>query len=198
MGEALIKGGAIREFLVWYERRFGPDSLRSMAQRVPADCAALLDPDEPVEHLLAASWYPARLVHAMLDVIREDHGDAQLDRLIREATREVVKNRMTSVYKVLFKHLVSPEMYALTVPRMWRQLHDTGERSLTIDRPGHGISRMANWPAHHPALCTLSQELMCAVFEAMGCKSVRLAPLECIARGATGNACSYEVTWDPT
>jgi hypothetical protein len=196
MGEAMIKGGAIREFFAWYERKFGEGSIRHMARQVPADLAPLLDPDEPVVHFLASSWYPARLVHSMLDTMNEGRSELEIERLGRDATRHVVSNGMNSVYRVLLSKLGSPEIYARMIPRMWRQLHDTGDRSLVITGPGHATSRIMRWEGHHPTLCMLSTQLMCAIFEEMGCRDVRWRRVRCIGRtGPASGECVYDVTW---
>ena len=194
MGEAMIKGGAIREFFAWYERKFGIESVREMAKRVPPDLAALVDPDDPIVHLLAASWYPARLVHSMLDTMHDGRSEQEMERFARESTRDVVKNRMSSVYRVLFQKLGSPEIYALMIPRMWRQLHDTGDRSLEITGEGRATSRVSRWEGHHPTLCMLSVQLMSAIFEEMGCRDVRWRRVRCIGR-ATAGECVYDVSW---
>jgi hypothetical protein len=194
MGEARIKGGAIREFFAWYEGRFGPDSIRQMARQVPADLAALVDPDEPVVHFLASSWYPARLVHSMLDTMNEGRSELEIERLARDATRHVVAHGTNSVYRFLLEKLGSPQIYAAMIPRMWRQLHDTGDRTVEIVEDGRATSRIANWAGHHRVLCMLSTSLMCAIFEQMGKKNVRWSCVHCIARGG-GNECVYEVTW---
>lgn len=190
----MIKGAAIREFFAWYERRFGVESVRAMAARVPEELRDALDPDEPIVRILPASWYPASLVHAMLDALAEGRTPLEVDRLAREASREVVKNGMNGVYRFLFPKLVSPEMYARMIPRLWRQLHSTGERSLTIVGEGEADSRIARWPGHHPLLCALTNELMCAIFEAMGCRNVRWERVRCITRDG-GGECVSKVTW---
>lgn len=194
MGEAMIKGGAIREFFAWYERKFGVEGVRHMARNVPPDLAALLDPDDPIVNFLAASWYPARLVHAMLDAMHEGRTEQEMERFAREATRDVVKNHMSSVYRVLFQRLGSPEIYARMIPRLWRQLHDSGVRSLEIVGEGQATSRVSRWDGHHPMLCTLSVQLMVAIFEEMGCRDVRARRVRCIGR-TSGGECVYEVSW---
>ena len=194
MGEAMIKGGAIREFFAWYEGKFGLDSLRHMARQVPPDLAPLVDPDDPVVHFLAASWYPARLVHSMLDTMNEGRSELEIERLARDATRHVVAHGMNSVYRVLLKKLGSPQIYAAMIPRMWRQLHDSGDRSVEIVEDGRAISKVANWAGHHRVLCMLSTSLMCAIFEQMGKKNVKWTCTRCISRDG-GSECVYEVRW---
>lgn len=192
--EPKIKGGAIREFFTWYERRFGADHVRAMAARVPEDLRGLLDPDEPIVKILPASWYPASLVHAMLDAIAEERSQVELERLAKEASRDLVKNGMNSVYRFVLAKLVSPEMYARMIPRLWHQLHTTGERKLEIVAEGEAKSTIARWPGHHPTLCALTNELMCAIFEAMDCKNVRWERVRCITRDG-GDECVSTVTW---
>lgn len=192
--EPTIKGAAIREFFTWYEARFGIEAVRRMAAAVPEDLRTLLDPDEPIVHLLPSSWYPARLVHAMLDAIAAEHGLTAMERIAREATREVVAHGTNSVYRFLLAKLVSPEMYARMIPRLWRQLHGSGDRSVTIVSEGLAESRIARWPGHHPLLCVLTNELMCAIFEAMGCRNVRWQRERCISRDG-GTECVSKVTW---
>lgn len=192
--EPMIKGGAIREFFAWYERRYGVESVRTIAARVPEGLRDVLDPDEPIVHLLPSSWYPASLVHVMLDALGEDRSPIELERLTKEASRDVVKNGMNSVYRFLLEKLVSPEMYARMIPRLWRQLHSTGERSMEIVGEGEARSRIARWPGHHPTLCALTNELMCAIFEEMGCRNVRWERVRCITRDG-GNECVATVKW---
>lgn len=196
MGEAMLKGAAIREFFAWYEGKFGIENVRAMARRVePAELRTLLDPDDPIVRFLPSSWYPARLVHAMLDIAMEGRTELEIERFMRDSTRHVVKNGMGSVYRSLLSKLGSPQIYARMIPRMWRQLHDTGERSVVIDEEGHATSTVAHWAGHHPVLCTLSTALMCAIFEEMGKKNLKWTCVHCIGHAKSGDTCVYEVTW---
>lgn len=190
-----MKGGAIREFFAWYQQKFGLEGVREMARRVePPELRALLDPDDPIVNFLASSWYPARLVHVMLEIGMEGRTELEVERLARDAARHVVANSMGSAYRAILKKLGSPQIYARMIPRMWRQLHDTGDRSVIITSEGHATSKIANWAGHHRLVCLLSTALMCAIFEQMGCKNVKWSCVHCIARGG-GNECVYEVEW---
>lgn len=193
--EAMIKGGAIREFFAWYQQKFGLERVRAMARQMPEELRPLLDPDDPIVHFLASSWYPARLVHAMLELAMEGRTELETQRWARDATRHVVKHGMNSVYRVLLSKLGSPEIYARMVPRMWRQLHDSGDRSVVITGEGRATSRIANWRGHHALLCLLSTDLMCAVFEEMGCRNVKWRRVQCLSHGGGGSECVYEITW---
>jgi hypothetical protein len=197
MAEAMMKGGAIREFFAWYQEKFGIENVREMARRVePAELRALLDPDDPIVNFLASSWYPARLVHAMLEIGMEGRTELEVERLSREAARYVVANGMGSAYRAILRRLGSPQIYARMIPRLWRQLHDSGDRSLVISEDGHATSKIANWAGHHPLVCMLSTALMCAIFEQMGRKNVKWTCVHCIGRPpGAGRECVYEVTW---
>jgi hypothetical protein len=196
MREAMMKGGAIREFFAWSERKFGIESVRSMARKIePAELRSLLDPDDPIVHFLPSSWYPARLVHAMIDIAIEGRTETEVERLARDAARHVVANGMSTVYRVLLEKLGSPQIYARLIPRMWRQMHDTGDRSLEIEHDGRATSKVARWAGHHPILCMSATSLMCAVFEQMGKKNVKWTRVHCIARPGGSDECVYEVTW---
>ena len=86
------------------------------------------------------------------------------------------------------------QFYAAMIPRMWRQLHDSGDRSVEIVEDGRAISKVANWAGHHRVLCMLSTSLMCAIFEQMGKKNVKWTCTRCISRDG-GSECVYEVRW---
>jgi len=189
MGEPMIKGGAIAEFLAWYQRKRGDEGVREVARRAPPDLAHLFDPDDPM-HILPSSWYPVRLVHAALDTITDGMTPTEIEVLAKEAARDRVQHGMSSVYRFLFQTLGTPEVYAKMIPRMWRQLHDSGDRAVKILGDGKAISTVANWRGHHPVLCLLTVELMCAIFQEMGCKNVRWKRITC-----GGSECRYEVTW---
>ena len=132
MTEPMMKGGVLREYAEWYEAQHGSDRMRELAARLPEDLRGLLDPDEPTVKLLAASWYPARICHLVLDLLTEGMSDAQIERLARDSTRQLVARGMSSVYRFVLRRMVTPELYALSVDRIWRQWHTTGQRSVEI------------------------------------------------------------------
>ena len=194
MPEPMIKGGVIRDFVEWYGARYGVDSVRRLGEKLPAPFQAMLDLDDPAYKLLGSSWYPARLVHAMLDVLASDKTPQEMARFLHEANRGFVKEGATkSVYRFFLQKLVTPEMYAVCVPRFWRQWHSTGERRMKIVRKGLAESYVSRWPGHHPHLCTMTIETMCAVFETMGCTGVTWERLYCVSDGAS--ECKTIVKW---
>ena len=188
----MIKGGVIREVIAWYATRHGEDRVVVLRDRLAPDVQEWIDPAHPLESLLPASWYPARLVHGLLEAVAKDHTEAEIGAILREASRSVIR-RGGGVYRVLLAKLLTPDLYALAVPRFWRQLHTTGVRSMRITGPCEAESRIEDWAGHHPLLCTCVIETMCAIFEHMGKQDVAWTRLSCVSKG--GAACVTRLTW---
>lgn len=193
MAEPMMKGAVLREFVDWYEARYGKDRMRALADRLPDDLRSELDPDEPIVRLLGASWYPARLSHLLLDTLTEGMSEAQIRTLARESTRHVVARGAGGIYGFVLRRLVTPEIYALSVPRLWRQLHSTGDREVTVTSAAAATSSVRRWSGHHPVLCTFTIETMCAVFEVMGKTDLRWERTACVSRGS--KECVTLLTW---
>lgn len=189
----MIKGGAILELLAWYEDTRGASEMRALSRRLPPELGALVDPDRPVSGLLGSSWYPSRLVWALLDDLAANRSEAEVRRLVKEATRWAVRRGTKGLYGFILEKLATPEMYSLAVPRLWKQLHTTGERRMRVVGPGEAESAVSRWPGHHRHLCTLTIELMCAVFERMGLRDVTWERASCVAEG--GAECVTRVRW---
>lgn len=184
----------IREFLVWYTENHGQDRIRELVEGAREDLRRYLGGPDPIANLLAASWYPARLAYLILDKVTEGFPETAIATQAKGAARALVKRQMgNGVYRFFLKRVVTPQLYAASVPRMWRQLHSTGDRRMRITGQGTAESSVSNWTGHHPVLCTITLETMCAVFDLMGCKDVRYKRVTCVSRGAT--ECTTQVTW---
>lgn len=190
-----MKGAVLREFVEWYASNHGEERMRALAERLPEDLRRELDPSEPGVKLLASSWYPARLSHLLLDALTEGMTDLQVQRLARDATRYVVERGTTGIYRFALRRLVTPELYALSVARLWRQWHTTGDREVEVTSPTTARSVVRRWPGHHPVLCTITIETMCAVLETMGCKEVRWERTACVSRDAGPRECVTLLEW---
>jgi hypothetical protein len=194
MPEPMIKGAVMRDFVVWYGDRHGAEALKRMGERLPPDVREIIDTGSPTFRLLGSLWYPARIVHAFLEVLAQGRTAAEMNKLLHDANRSFIKTgARQSVYRFLLERLVTPEMYAVLVPRFWKQLHSTGDRRVKITRPGFAESTVSNWPGHHPLLCTMVIETMCTVFETMGCKNVSWERVSCVSDGA--RECKTHVSW---
>ncbi|HEY1691594.1 MAG TPA: hypothetical protein VGG39_05515 [Polyangiaceae bacterium] len=181
--EPLIKGAAIREFLLWHDRKFGHDETRALLTGVPPALLATIEPSQPALGILGASWYPTTLTHPMLDRLAARVGNEARD-VARDANRDVVPRMIRGVYRVLFRAVASPELYARHVPRLWRRLHTTGDRTVVLRAPGEAHSTTRDWPGHHPVLCWMTIYTMAYVFEAMGYRQWSVERLACVGHGA--------------
>ncbi|HEX8791072.1 MAG TPA: hypothetical protein VF765_08965 [Polyangiaceae bacterium] len=183
MAEPKIKGAAIREFLLWHDQRYGHAETVSLTEGVPPSLLKDLDTTQPALGILGASWYPCSLIHPMLDHIVEARGNEGRE-LANAANREVVPKMLRGVYRMIFRTVATPELYARHIHRLWRRLHTTGDRSLTIREPGEALSVVENWPGHHPLVCWTTIYTMAYVFEAMGYPHWSVERIACIGHGA--------------
>ncbi len=188
----MIKGGALREFVQWYGATHGTARLREVALALPDDLRSYIDPGDPVVNILAASWYPSRFCNLMLEKVSEGLSEKEIERLAYDANRWLVARKTSSVYRFLLANLVSPELYARSIGRLWRQLHSTGDREIRVTGKS-AVSSVANWGGHHPVLCTITIEMMCAVLETMKCRDVTWTRVSCVSRG--DSACVTNVSW---
>lgn len=180
---ALIKGGAIRELLLWYERHYGSTYAVDLGRRLPLHLSRQLDVARPGLGLLTNVWYPSPIVHAILDSIAARHDEDELRSITAEANHFAVRSLTRGVYQFLFRMVGSPELYAKHIQRAWNLLHSTGKRVIMLDE-GIADSTIEDWPGHHPWLCEITTHTMQAVFVAMGCRDVELERLSCVAQGA--------------
>ena len=191
-----IKGSAIREVAKWYLRRHGRPGIDAVLDALPPEVRADLVVDDEARGLRANRWYDVRLVHAMLDGLVGPYPPAERARMMHEATRASIDKSMRGIYGFLLGKIVTPELYARNIQRLWRVLHDTGEREITITAPGQATSRTWDWLGHHPLLCELNQQTMSAIFEKMGETDVRVTRVTCVGDDRSGE-CVYTVTWRP-
>lgn len=190
---AKIKGAAIREVVRWYARAHGHRALAQAVASMPAELRSQLDPSDDALGLIASSWYDAAVVHAMLDAIVAPYPAGDRHELIRTAAREAVRTSMNGVYKFVVGQIVTPSFYARNIQRLWGMLHDGGRREIKIVRDGMALSRTWDWPGHHPLLCEVTIETMCAIFELTGAKDVSARRTQCVSHGAP--ECVAEVRW---
>jgi hypothetical protein len=179
----LVKGAAVREFLLWYERKRGGESSADLLSSLPPDLAEHVHPELPALGILASTWYPSALAHHLCDRLCEGRTDeGQL--LARDANAEVVPRMIKGIYAVLFRAVASPTLYAMNVDRQWRRLHTTGKRNIEVRDRHEAFSTVTAWDGHHPMLCWITIYTMVYVFHAMGFEHVSADRVECVTHGA--------------
>ncbi len=180
--DALIKGGPIRELLLWYEGRYGREYVPAVIARLSPAHALSVSEDKLTLGLVPSVWYPAPIVHAILDALAERHTTEELYEIVCESNDFVVRRMSKGLYQFLFRMVGSPELYAKHIQRAWNMLHSTGRREIVLS-DGVAESTIDDWAGHHPWLCEVASETMRAVFEAMGCRDVRLERVACVSKG---------------
>lgn len=183
MAEPKIKGSAIREMLLWHDERYGHAETVDLTVPVPPHLLSMLDTTQPALGVLAATWYPISVTHPMLDRVMEVRGNEGRE-LANAVNRDVVPRMIRGVYRMIFKTVATPELYARHIHRLWRRLHTTGDRSMTIGEHAEALSVVENWPGHHPFLCWTTIYTMAYVFEAMGYPHWSVERIGCVSHGA--------------
>ena len=147
--------------------------------------ANVFDLDREGFGVLPSRWYPAEVVHDLLDRLIEDRPPGELEQLAREAAYDIMSKSLKGVYGFLFSTLASPERYARHIDRVWQMHYDSGNVSITpTDNPREWRARYASWRGHHPFICKLNMAAAVPIYETMGCKHVTCTQTSCVANGA--------------
>lgn len=188
-----IKGLAFAEFVTWYattqSRRAVLEAIEALQPRYPD----VFDPDRKAFGLLASRWYPAEVVHELLDRLIAGRGPDELDRMARDASRTIMNKTIRGVYKTAFALLVTPDRYIKYVDKIWGLHYDTGTPVLTKPAPDTHQLRYEAWAGHHPFICRLNSAAGYPIYTAMGCRDVEVERLGCISEGAS--VCEVRITW---
>jgi hypothetical protein len=188
-----IKGSAIRELVRWYARTHGMAGIETAVRAMPQDLAKDLDLSDEALGILSSGWYDVRIVHALLDALVLPFPPAERRALLASGAREAVRASASGVYRFVIAQIVTPGFYARNIQRLWRMLHESGHREILIEREGHARSRTWDWPGHHPLMCDVTIETMCAVFELTGREDVVAIRRSCVSDGA--RECVVDVRW---
>jgi hypothetical protein len=193
MNEAHVKGSAIREIIRWYVRSHGVEGIQRAVRAMPPELAMELDLADEGLGILSSRWYDVRIVHALLDALVAPYPLAERRALLATGAREAVRTSASGVYRFVVAQIVTPGFYARNIQRLWNMLHDGGRREIVIEREGLARSRTWDWPGHHPLMCDVTIETMCAVFELTGREQVVASRLSCVSDGA--RECLVDVRW---
>ena len=193
--QARIKGAAFREFLRFYGNTTSVAALREKASAVPSPLRAALELDAPVLGVVASTWYPAPLVHALLDEITRGMEPAAQHALASTAAQAVMDVTLRGFYKVLFQWMATPERYARYAPRLWQAYYDTGSFEVVPQADAHcAVATVRDWAAHHPFICELNRGASVAIYSAMGLTHVECDRIACVTRGQP--ECRFVTRWE--
>jgi len=188
-----IKGVAFKEFLSWFIRQNGPSQINQVIATMPADMAKFFNTDNESLGVLPSVWYPAPVVHRLLDGLTANTSRAQRESLARQGSREVMNVTLRGIYKRLMSMLLTPQLYARFAGKIWRSYYDTGVFEVVIENDNTANCTVADWAAHHEMMCNMNIEAASAIYEAMGKHNVRTERPECVGRGDP--LCRFITTW---
>jgi hypothetical protein len=189
-----LKGAGIVPFLRWYCGHFGEEQLRRAASALPAADRAHFDLRDGLLGVLASSWYPAPVVHALLDRLQLEH-PGQRELLAREGARAVIDTTLRGVYRWLFETMMTPERYGRNAQKLFSRYNDTGVMTKEPLPPAGHLSRVRDWSGHHPLLCDMLLHTADYVYSALGCREVKVRRVTCVSEGAP--ECRFDITWAP-
>jgi hypothetical protein len=173
--------------------RLGHDQAEALLARIPAPHRDCFDSSHETFGILASTWYPAPVVHALCDAMTHGLSLAEQNALARGSSRALMEATLKGLYRFLFEQLVSPERFAALAPRVWRTYFDSGERRTVVVSPARHDCNVRDWHGHHRFLCLVQMHATTYVYEAAGCRGVATVQVSCVSDGAA--ECAWTTTW---
>lgn len=192
-GPGNIKGLAFREFLQWYAAHHGQARITHAISKLPASQRESFDVAAPAFGILASRWYPAALVHALLDAAAGVRTDAALETMAREAAVDIMANMMNGIYSFAFAQLASPARWISLRQQVWDLYFDSGTINSEHTSDRTICTWYTGWRGHHPLACMLTRASNLAIFAAMGLKGVEVRLTRCVERG--DSRCEVIIGW---
>ncbi len=184
LNEDAYKGTALTTFLEWYVTETGPKLLKNALELLPEQYRSSVDPGHRSLGLLSATWYPAPMVHALLDALFGHYTPVQRQTLADRAGRHVIERLITGVYAGLFRAMASPALYAKYSPKLWSSYYRLGRLEAHVVDAGETRVRISDWPGHHELVCLINTAAAVTIFQRMGCLQVEAMRASCAAQGA--------------
>lgn len=192
-----VKGAVLREFVLFCEQHDDRERLKraldALREAYPQD----VDATRSGGGFLASRWYPAALVHVLVDEVTRGRSEPAQDALAQRAAKVIMGRTLSGVYRFLFSTFATPDLYARHVNKLWSLHYDNGQ--VQIDsRPREGMrnvaqQRIVRWISHHPFVCKLNAAAAVPIYEALGGHDVRYETIACVSWGDTN--CEWLVHW---
>lgn len=190
---ARIKGVALHGFFKWYAVEHGA-RLRSILADLPPSLRAHLDMKRSQYGVMPNTWYPAPLVHGIVDGIVEGMDEAEREQLAADGAREIMAATLSGIHRVMIRMLMTPERYAKFAQLLWDRYYSCGLIDKTVQSPTHHVTTVCNWNGHHPFICKLNTYAPIAIYEQLGAQNPRVELLRCVSRG--DDHCALSIEWD--
>lgn len=189
-----IKGVAFGEFLGWYAKRYGRLPVEDAVRVVESRHRAGLSVSGATFGVLSSQWYPASVVHELVDRLTGERSPKELDEMARDAAGFIMGRTLRGVYRTMFSLFATPARYVRYVDKLWDTHYDTGKVVFRIPAAGIHHATYVDWASHHPFICRMNMASSLTIYDAMGCENVRYERKRCVSDGAAD--CENVVRWD--
>lgn len=190
-----IKGAAFRQFVLWWEENRGREQMLAAFDRMRiTEHRNLLDPEREALGILASRWYPADLIHALLDELTAGISRGQRLEMAEIAADAVMTATFSGVYKAVFVALASPPRMVAHIQRIWDMHYDSGKVTITPMSPREHSTCYSQWDSHHEFICQLNMASARPIYKAMRCQNVQIERVQCVSDGAPD--CRFRVHWE--
>src|SRR5262245_3226691 len=104
-----------------------------------------LDPDRAALGVLASEWYPAPLVHDLLDALTGHLSREARSEIAAEASRAIMNRMLRGVYKTLFQLMATPARYQRFGPKLWDAYYDSGRFHIDMPDEKTAVCSVSAW-----------------------------------------------------
>lgn len=190
---AAVRGAALGSFVAWYADTHGRAGLERAFANVPPGDLSRLDLRKCDFGIAAADWYPASVVHRMLDGLLDGLDDCGRSALAQSAADGSLTSALDGYLGIVCRAFMSPWACALVGPRLWRAFYSSGNVSIVADGNRSHVMTVRGWDGHHDFLCEMNNAAGRAIYRAAGCRSASTEHAACTGRGDRN--CTYVIRW---
>lgn len=188
-----IRGAALKPFVTWYAATYGHAGLQRALAALSDEDRRRFSAAAPGIGISIAAWYPAAVIHQMLDTLLEGMDVRERTALASRGADYTLTASLTGYLDVAFRALVSPRVCQIVGPQIWHAFYSGGR--VRIDAQGRRchVMEVTDWTGHHGFLCEMNNAAGRAIYRAAGCAAVTTEHEACINRA--DRVCVYVIRW---
>ena len=188
-----IRGAALRPFVNWYATTHGHAGLQRAWAVLSDEDRRRFNPAGPGLGISVAAWYPAAVIHQMLDTLLEGMDAHECTTLASLGADSTLTASLTGFLGVAFRTLVSPRVCKAVGPQLWHAFYSGGHIRINDQGRRCHVMEVTGWTGHHGFLCEMNNAAGRAIYRAAGCATVATEQTACTDRG--DRACVYVIRW---
>ncbi len=191
--EGRVRGFVCHGFVEYMQTRLGVEATAErLRSHVDFEASGFLRPEEAGLGFLPSRWYPASLLHELLDAALAHLPEERRRVMAARAGRFVFERQISGLQRALFSLFLSPARYARHASKAWDHNFGSG-RVLFEERPHSHISHYVEWKEHHPVICRAMMIGRLEVYKSMGKRDARTY----VERCDPIEGCCSRVYWGP-